>query len=473
MKYKHTKKQWIKWYKQKNDLLDKTYTHVVPLEFYRSLFPIDSLQVSINDGSDKGNAMIDIIRYYDDDKRYSKKFIMNDDLDALKYMYPTDKSKEQSRFCLCSPVSYYGKHKSNNMAHHLFAITLDIDYVGMQQLKNMIKQIGNGARLIPPNFIVNSGKGMHLYYLLEEPIPCYKYMIDQLTNLKRVMQNFSWNETTSLQPDMPDHGAITQAFRMVGSETKLGKEYRVEAFKVRDEKWTVEQIYAWIHARASSFLKNCPLPTLREPIEVYRQRHPLTLEQAKEKYPDWDPSNKQKRWICKRDLYDWWINQIKDKAVVGGRYYSILALSAYGSKCDIPYEQIKKDALELVPFLEGLTDDETNHFTEQDVLDALTFYRNNKKEVTYKLTRKRIQELSKIYINKNKRNYRKQEQHLAGARAIQEINDKFNGTNWRDGNGRKPKKDIVKQWRADHPNGKKADCIGDTGLTKPTVYKWW
>lgn len=39
--------------------------------------------------------------------------------------------------------------------------------------------------------------------------------------------------------------------------------------------------------------------------------------------------------------------------------------------------------------------------------------------------------------------------------------------------GRKPKKDIVKQWQADHPNGKKSDCIRDTGLDKKTVYKWW
>lgn len=29
------------------------------------------------------------------------------------------------------------------------------------------------------------------------------------------------------------------------------------------------------------------------------------------------------------------------------------------------------------------------------------------------------------------------------------------------------------RWRLDHPRGKKADCIRDTGLSKPTVYKWW
>jgi DNA invertase Pin-like site-specific DNA recombinase len=44
---------------------------------------------------------------------------------------------------------------------------------------------------------------------------------------------------------------------------------------------------------------------------------------------------------------------------------------------------------------------------------------------------------------------------------------------WRNGNGRKPKAEVVREWRRLHPNGKKAECIRDTGLTKPTVYKWW
>ena len=39
--------------------------------------------------------------------------------------------------------------------------------------------------------------------------------------------------------------------------------------------------------------------------------------------------------------------------------------------------------------------------------------------------------------------------------------------------GRPDKQAIVRQWQTEHPHGRKADCIRDTGLTKPTVYKWW
>ena len=38
---------------------------------------------------------------------------------------------------------------------------------------------------------------------------------------------------------------------------------------------------------------------------------------------------------------------------------------------------------------------------------------------------------------------------------------------------RQKKKEIVEEWQQLHPNGKKSECIKDTGLSKPTVYKWW
>ena len=44
---------------------------------------------------------------------------------------------------------------------------------------------------------------------------------------------------------------------------------------------------------------------------------------------------------------------------------------------------------------------------------------------------------------------------------------------WRNKNGAPTKAQIVKEWKQLHPEGTKADCIRETGLTKPTVYKWW
>lgn len=34
-------------------------------------------------------------------------------------------------------------------------------------------------------------------------------------------------------------------------------------------------------------------------------------------------------------------------------------------------------------------------------------------------------------------------------------------------------KQIIKDWREQHPNGRKVDCEKETGLSRPTVLKWW
>lgn len=141
MKYTHTKKQWIKWYEQKRQLMGEAYTEVTPQEFYRDMFPEGSLQVRGDMENDRGNAMVDIITYYPNEKRFSRKYVMTEDLEALRYMKPQGNTKELSRMCLCSPVSYYGVHKNNNMAHELYAVVLDLDYVGVQQLKNVMNRI--------------------------------------------------------------------------------------------------------------------------------------------------------------------------------------------------------------------------------------------------------------------------------------------------------------------------------------------
>ena len=39
--------------------------------------------------------------------------------------------------------------------------------------------------------------------------------------------------------------------------------------------------------------------------------------------------------------------------------------------------------------------------------------------------------------------------------------------------GRPEKAEIVADWCRKNPNGTKADCIRETGLSKKTVYKWW
>ena len=130
--------------------------------------------------------------------------------------------------------------------------------------------------------------------------------------------------------------------------------------------------------------------------------------------------------------------------------------------------------MELFPYLEELTNDETNHFKKRDIKDALRFYRENRAEITYRLTRNRISELSKIDIPENKRNGRKlkttHQQYRRGIKALKiQLGE---ADNW-DKGGRPTVEQVVKEWRANNPDGKKIDCHRDTGLSRVTIDKWW
>ena len=54
-------------------------------------------------------------------------------------------------------------------------------------------------------------------------------------------------------------------------------------------------------------------------------------------------------------------------------------------------------------------------------------------------------------------------------RAIQSVVN----PNWRDGNGRPSAATVVCEWRRQHPEGKKSQCKAETGLSYPTIRKWW
>ena len=132
-------------------------------------------------------------------------------------------------------------------------------------------------------------------------------------------------------------------------------------------------------------------------------------------------------------------------------------------KCGISLEELERDAFGLI---ERFNKDESP-FTKEDVLAALEGY--DSAWFTYPV--EKMANRSDVPLEKTKRNGRKQDVHLERARAVQMID--YPNREWINKEGAPTKKSIVQKWKSDHPEGKKADCIRDTGLDKKTVYKWW
>lgn len=442
-------------------VLAEQFEEISAQDFYRSIFPKGSLQVKadmkplkMQEGIYNGIAIS-----IEKNTNKVKRFTITDDLETINELIQTDD------FCLMSPIGYVGKARSSTNARLLYALAIDLDGVDSEKRWNfLMDQINYGHEMLSfiwglprPTYIVSSGTGVHLYYVFEEPIQLFKNVVNELEILRRRITWQAWTQGASSLHDSVQYESLFQGFRMVGSITK--NEDRAKAYKVGD-KVTIEYLNRYVP----------------KDYQATRFNYTSTLskENAKELYPEWyqrrvihnQPKNS---WRNKRALYDWWIEKLKGGAEQGHRYWCIMTLATYAVKCGISREELERDAIGLIPLMNKRGD----AFTEDDVQKALEAY--NDSYVTYPIDT--IVTRTGIPIQKNKRNYREQSEHLKGARALQSI---YN-PNWREGNGRPkgrknsvyPKAEIIKKWRAKHPNGKKIECHRDTSIDPKTIRKWW
>ncbi len=84
-----------------------------------------------------------------------------------------------------------------------------------------------------------------------------------------------------------------------------------------------------------------------------------------------------------------------------------------------------------------------------------------------------IEILTALRIDRNRRNYQTQENHLEIARAIRDVKQSQQGKTWNNKDGRPSKQSEIFLWRINNPKGKKIDCHRELGLSRPTIDKWW
>lgn len=428
--------------------LQQYFDELQPLEFYRNIFPLGELEEKGKQERGKYNA-IAVELQPKESKIQVKRYLIHDDLTMLQEL------QESKNFIIISPISYAGKSRISTNARYIYAMAIDLDGITQpQHIRDLFFQI-DGGTIPKPTYIIFSGSGLHLYYQFNTPIPCFDNINKQLAALKKQLTWHIWNKYTTDLYNNIQYESLFQGFRMVGGVTKDGG--RTKAFLIGD-KVSIEYLNSFV--------------TEKYKVKEYTYKSKLTLEAAAEKYPSWYEKRivkkeKKGNWQTKSDLFYWWIRQIKEGAKVGHRYYCVMCLAIYAKKSGVDRETLEKEAFALVDFLDGKSETENNRFTRQDVLAALEMYNDN--YIRFPISS--ISGLTSIDIEKNKRNYRKQKMHLKIARSIKRLYIE-------DGNaaaqgGRKSKESVVKEWQQQHPNGTKAECIAETGLSKSTIYKYW
>lgn len=458
-----------KWAKE---LAEKGYQSVSAIDFYDDIFGEDLEEERLPEDYVHGEyAAIAIERVKKMDKNNQPVLDSKGKEKFVGQRYTITRGNQElydlidrsENFCMIAPISYAGRTRKNENARFMYALCIEVDYIQPKNgLTELIFSWNRKVHTMPcPTYLVCSGNGIHLYYVFERPIPLWKNIFEGLTEIKKYLTPWFWNKYVTTAYEAIQYESINQPFRCVGSRTK-GNSY-VMAFKT-GEKITIEYL-------------NSFLPEKLRLDCIYKSR--CTLDQARKLYPEWykrriEQGKDRGHFNRYQPIYYNWIDKILEGAVVGTRYNCLENLCSLAVQCNINPEQVEKDCRRVAIHFEEITETNDNHFTEYDILCALkTYYTGG--EQAY---RRRIEYISKktgIKLIPNKRNGRKQLEHI---KLMNFVRDEINGNkNWRNKQGR-PKgsgtaEQIVREWRMLHPEGRKADCIRETRLSKPTVYKWW
>ena len=447
--------------------LSALYEQVDGQSFYEFIFPDNEKQGEQHSDFSKPNA---IYLYRDEkdkgtERTLRRRIMLSDTWEDDFYSYV-----EGNEMTLCSGLSYRGRSNKLQHAQQMNALVFDLDGVGDSEIRNLFLRFGKppAYRTLPmPTFLVCSGTGLHIYYVFDKPIDLYPNIKLQLKALKYDLTFRIWEYKGTSTCQQIQYQSINQGFRMVGS---VNNKYGVPVVAYRTgDRVTLDYLNQYVVHEENK-------------VDINRPFRPsqMTRAEAKEAYPEWyervvmKKQHQSKKWdiagkVHGQDpyaLYHWWLRQI-DSIKGGHRYFYMMCLVIYACKCDVPRAKLEADLQTAYQQLKII--EHSNSLTQQDIDSALETF---DKEY-YNFTIADIEKLTDIRIGRNKRNYQKRADHLEEARAIRDIRMKRQNRDWREGNGRPSKQEVVEKWQLEHPDGKKIDCERETGLSRHTVLKWW
>ena len=456
-------------YIEQTEYLGSQFDEVNGYEFYAELFPDNECTGELNGDFSKPNA---IYLYTDEQdkgsQRRMRRRIMLKDTWKQDYMDYVELNEKT----LCSGLTYRARSNKLQNAHRCHAIIIDLDGVGLKELRNLFLRMdlrnGHPFAVPIPTFIASSGKGVHLYYVLEEPVDLFPNIKMQMKSLKHDLTFRIWDYKATSQLKSIQYQSINQGFRMVGSiNDKYGTQVR--AYRTGG-RVSIEYLNGFVKSKVDLSQRFRPSKMTKEEAQIkFPEWYARTFDENGEKRKD---RPKNGKWDIKGKvhgddpfaLYHWWMRQT-DLAKGGHRYFFLMCMSIYASKCDVPKAKLRKDMQTV--FEELKTIEHENPLVKEDMESALEAY---SKEY-WNFTIDNISKLTDVRIEKNKRNGRKQAQHLARARAVQVLD--YPEGEWRNKDGRPTAQQTVTEWREANPEGRKIDCQRETGLSRPTVLKWW
>lgn len=391
-----------------------------------------------------------------------------------------------------SPCLFYSNWRRKSLLKYVGAFVLDIDKVRPTHLERFLMLFDQG-RLLRPTFICNSGSGIHFYYLLDRMLACdsrgneannriaeeiYKHLYDD------VIKKEKW---TNAQRHW-----IGQDYRVVNSRTKLGqvsqifeigKRYSIEEL-IRHYNIPIDPKKPYASQKMISYAQSIADDLGIEPpnfddskqtyefIRVFKDDAYVAREKKRQKREQ----NTKKKSRKPRKAGTWYRNTLdhmRDHTSPGYRFSSLKALAIIAYKEKVLEDRFLQDLDDLVEYWKGYNW-KGDEFNSKNAEAIVRFYKNAEKYGN--VSSETLEEWLGYEFKRigTKRNGRKQEVHLKLARSNKSVLKEL-GEMKKEGRPSGPgvAAKTIMEWRKTNPDGIKAACIRETGLSKPTVYKWW
>lgn len=350
---------------------------------------------------------------------------------------------------LLGGCTYFNNWISKKSAKDIYAFIIDMDNVYSGTLLNALQndwKTANDELLPMPTYIVNSGTGLHLYFVLEEPIPNYKSATENIDKLYRALAVQQTTKRVYLHKQVQWFG---QDFRMAGGLNKYG--WKNSVFRV-GKKWDIDELGKQVGLNNIHFVR----------YGEKRTQKPTTQKGKKKKL-------KRQGWKTNRAFYDCALRNCRAKTKEGNRYTSMCALSVIAWKCDVSREELERDLLSLLPdYNKGAT----RQIKQKEIYSAMKMY-NDKAMLTQRDSLENWQGWEYKPSIKRRERPLKQADHLRLARNQLAMMKEMGIASQGRPKGSGTKEHIVREYLEIHPNASKTDVVRDTGLTYDTVRKYW
>ena len=440
------------------EFLANSFPEVSPMDYYRELFPIGSLEKQ-GQQIDGVTGLYCPIAIQINDEGKARRVHITDGLPQLPSLIESDE------FAMLAPVAFAGKRASKENARLLFALEFDLDFVredekgepiGLHDLlyqTSIIKEDPFNRLPKPTYLIASSYRNLHVVYLLEEPLPMYSTVMDEIRNYRKAFIPKLWDSWICTAYETPQYETSpVQAFRLCGSKSK-DKSSKVRCFRVGD-KVSIEYMNSYVDEQSQ--------------IKSVYGKSTYTKEQAKELFPEWYERRIEHKapaysWIAHKGLYEWWkrrVNEVK----VGHRYHYLLCMACYSVKCGIDKDQLVSDVMNARKQLDRLSPP-NNPLTISDAMNAI----QGATEAARYATRETISKWSGLKIEPSKRNGRTKDQHMKYLNGMNAVKRSI-GENL--GAGRPSKQALVIEYKKNHPEASIREIAKALGVSKTTVHKW-